>query len=224
MDDERCLPPEGSPNGTPPTAGFEIVRSQFFSQSSEPILFFGRLKMWVNSICLKKLPETDHVQIMVNSSLKTLTLYPSREDVRDALPWCSSGSGRRRPRQLSCPIFFAMIYALMEWVPNCRYRLTGKYLCENGKELLAFDLRSAEAFLYSGDIKWRYTPHFPADWRNRFGTPATEHSMEPLVHVFQEYAVFELEAPPVKPDAPAIPATKGEDEIWPGPISENYTP
>lgn len=117
-----------------------------------------------------------------------------------------------------------MIYALMEWVPNCRYRLTGKYLCENGKELLAFDLRSAEAFLYSGDIKWRYTPHFPADWRNRFGTPATEHSMEPLVHVFQEYAVFELEAPPVKPDAPAIPATKGEDEIWPGPISENYTP
>ena len=180
--------------------------------------------MWVNSVCLKKFPETDHVQIMVNSSLKTLTLYPSQEDVRDALPWCSSGSGRRRPRQLSCPIFFAMIYALMKWNPDFRYRLTGKHLCGNGEELLAFDLRSAEAFPYSGDMKWRYTPHFPGDWRDRFGMPAVEHSMEPLVHIFQEYAVFELEPPSVKPDTPAIPGTKGEDEIWPGPISENYTP
>ena len=38
----------------------------------------------------------------------------------------------------------------MEWNLDCRYRLTGKYLCENGEQLLAFDLRSAEAFYYSG--------------------------------------------------------------------------
>lgn len=224
MEDERYLPPEGFPSGTPPTDDFEVVRSQFFSQSSEPVLSFGRLKMWVNSVCLKKFPETDHVQIMVNSSLKSLALYPSRENVRDSLPWCSSGSGKRKPRQLSCPIFFAKIYALMKWNPDFRYRLTGKHLCGNGKELLAFDLQSAEAFLYSGDTKWRYTPHFPVDWRDRFGTPAAEHNMKPLVHVFQEYAVFELETPSVKPDAPAILGMKGEDEIWPGPISENYTP
>ena len=145
MEDERHLPPEESANSTPPTAGFEIVRSQFFSQSSEPVISFGRLKMWVNNVCLKKFPETDHVQIMVNSSLKTLTLYPSQEDVRDALPWCSSGSGRRRPRQLSCPIFSAMIYALMKWNPDFRYRLTGKHLCGNGEELLAFDLRDRKS-------------------------------------------------------------------------------
>ena len=224
MEDERRLPPEESANSTPPTAGFEIVRSQFFSQSSEPVLSFGRLKMWVNSVCLKKFPEVDHVQIMVNSSLKALALYPSRENVRDALPWCSSGSGKRKPRQLFCPIFFAKLYALMEWNPDCRYRLTGKHLWENEKELLAFDLRSAEAFLYSGDTKRRYTPHFPVDWRDRFGTPAAEHSTEPLVHIFQEYVVFELETPSVKPDVPAIPEVKGEDGIWPGPISKNYTP
>lgn len=224
MEDKRRLPPEGYANETLPTAGFEVVHSQLFSQCSEPALSFGRLKMWVNSVCLKKFPKTDHVQIMVNSSLKSLALYPSRENVRDALPWCSSSSGGRRPRQLSCPIFFAKIYALMEWDPNCRYRLTGKYLCENEEELLAFDLQSAEVFLYSGDMKWRYTPHFPVDWRDRFGTPASEHSMKPLVHVFQEYTVFELNIPSVKPDAPTIPGVEGEDEIWQGPISENYTP
>lgn len=223
MDDKRRLPTEESPNGAPPTTGFEVVRSQFFSQSSEAVLSFGRLKMWVNSVCLKKFPETDYVQILVNSSLKSLVLYPSQENARDALPWCSSGSGRRKPRQLSCPIFFAKIFALMEWNPDYRYCLTGKRLCENEEELLAFDLRSAEAFLYSGDMKWRYTPHFPVDWRDRFGTSASGRSMEPLVHIFQEYAVFELETPSVKLDALAIPGVKGEDEICPNPIPENYT-
>ena len=78
MDDKRRLPTEESPSGAPPTTGFEVVRSQFFSQSSEAVLSFGRLKMWVNSVCLKKFPETDYVQILVNSSLKSLVLYPSQ--------------------------------------------------------------------------------------------------------------------------------------------------
>ena len=191
MKNERYLPPEES--GILPASGFEVVRSQFFSQSSEPVLSFGRLKMWVNSVCLKKFHETDYVQILVNSSTKTFTLYPSQEGVLDALPWCSSGGGKRKPRQLSCPLFSAKIYALMDWNPDCRYRLTGKHLRENGEQLLAFDLRSAEAFLYDGDATRRYMPRFPVDWRDQFGTPASERRLEPLVHVFEEVVVIELE-------------------------------
>lgn len=224
MEDERHLPPEESANSTPPTAGFEIVRSQFFSQSSEPVISFGRLKMWVNSVCLKKFHETDYVQILVNSSTKTFTLYPSQEGVLDALPWCSSGGGKRKPRQLSCPLFSAKIYALMDWNPDCRYRLTGKHLHENGEQLLAFDLRSAEAFLYDGDATRRYMPRFPVDWRDQFGTPASERRLEPLVHVFEEVVVIELETPVVTRDAPAIHEEKGENGIWQSPASENCTP
>ena len=224
MEDEKYLSPGGTPSGISPAGGFELVHSQFFLQSTEPVLSFGRLKMWVNSVCLKKFQETEYVQILVNRSTRTITLRPSREDARDALPWCSAGSEKRNPRQLSCPIFFAKIYALMEWNPDCRYRITGKYLRENGEQLLAFDLRSAEAFYYSGDAARRYAPHFPADWRERFGTPAAEHRMELLVHVFQEYVVFELETPAAKPDAPAPQEAKGDERIWQAPTSENYTP
>lgn len=224
MEDEKYLSPGETPSGISPAGGFELVHSQFFLQSTEPVLSFGRLKMWVNSVCLKKFPEADHIQILLNSSTRTLTLYPSREDVRDALPWCSSGGGKRKPRQLSCPVFFAMIYALMEWDPDCRYRLTGKHLRENEEELLAFDLRSAEAFLYSGDATQRYKPRFPADWRERFGTPAPERRLEPLVHVFREHVVFELKTSAVRPDVPAIQKSEGGDGIWQSPASGNYTP
>lgn len=224
MGDEKCLLSEISSDGSFSADGYEVVRSQLFSQSSEPVLTFGKLKMWVNSVCLKKFQATDYVQILVNSSAKMLTLHPSREDVRDAVPWCSSDGGKRKPRQLTCPIFFAKMYALMEWNPDCRYRLKGKHLRENGEQMLAFDLRSAEAYLYRGDVAQRYTPRFPADWRDRFGMPAVEHRMEPLVRVFQEYVVFELEHPVAEPDVPAIQKSKGEDETWQIPESENYTP
>lgn len=110
MEGEKYLTPEGAPNDISPDAGFEVVHSQFFLQSTEPVLTFGRLKMWVNSVCLKKFPQADYIQILVNSRARMLTLHPSREDARDALPWCSSGGGKRKPRQLSCPIFFAKIY------------------------------------------------------------------------------------------------------------------
>lgn len=226
MENERYLPPEKVPSGIFSDDGFEVIRSQFFSSSSEPVLSFGRMKMWVNSVCLKRFQETEYIQILVNRGTRTLTLRPSREDARDALPWCSAGSKKRKPRQLSCPIFFAKIYALMEWNLDCRYRLTGKYLCESGEQLLAFDLRSAEAFYYSGDAARRYAPYFPADWRERFGMPAAEHRMEPLIHVFQEYVIFELETPIAKLGTPAPQEAKGDEGIWQTltSTSENYTP
>ena len=49
MEDERYLPPEKAPSGIFSDDGFEVIRSQFFSSSSEPVLSFGRMKMWVNS-------------------------------------------------------------------------------------------------------------------------------------------------------------------------------
>lgn len=213
MEDEKCLLPEEDSSGNFLDAGYEVVRSQFFSQSAEPVVTFGRQKMWVNSVCLTKLPEANYIQILVNRDTKTLTLRPSQENVADALPWCSTGNRKRKPRRLSCPVFFAMVCALMKWNPDYRYRITGKHLCENEEELLAFDLRLAEAYVYGDHAAKRYTPRFPSDWRDRFGIPAAEHSIEPLIHIFDEYVVFELDPPATRPDTPTIQELEGEDKI-----------
>lgn len=193
-------------------ADFEVVRGQFFVQSSEPAVTFGKGKMWVNSVCLKKFSGASHIQVLVNSSTKILALRSSREDARDALPWCSSTKGKRKPRKMTCPLFFSKICGLMDWNTACRYRLTGKHLCENGKELLAFDLRLAEAYVYSGNILQQRTPYLPADWRDQFGLPVAKHHVGPMIHVFDEYVTFELERSVVKPDDPPIQESEGGDE------------
>lgn len=195
MEDEKQVPLEESSDGSFSSKDCEVVRSQFFSQSSEPAVTFGRQKMWVNSVCLAKFPKTSYVKILINRGTKTLALYPGWEGDRNSLPWCSSNGKKRKPRQLSCPMFFAKIYALMEWSPSCRYRAVGKHLCGGRGELLAFDLRAAEVYAYNADTIQRYIPRFPADWRDQFGVSVAEHGLEPLVHMFDEYAVFELEHP-----------------------------
>jgi len=212
MEDKKSLPSEEYADNHFPNVGYEVVRSQFFSQSSEPAVTFGRQKMWVNGVCLTKFPEFDYVQILINRENKVLTLHPSQEGIRDSLRWCYSRNGKRKPRQLSCPVFWAKICALMEWDTSCRYRIAGKCLHSNGSRLLAFDLRVAEIYTYNTGTVRQRAPWFPADWRDWFGTPAEEHSVAPLVHIFDEYAVFELEPSSAKPDAPAKQALEGEGE------------
>lgn len=213
MEDKKRLPSEEYQFKSFADGNYEIVRSQFFSHSTEPAITFGRQKMWVNSICLAKFSETDYIQILVNKDTKVLILRPSQENAKDALPWCSAGSMRRKPRHLSCPVFFAMVCELMRWNPDCRYRVTGKYLFGNETELLAFDLRLAEAYVYGENTAQRHAPHFPADWRDQFGIPETEHDTEPLVRIFDGYTVFKLGPPEVKPDISAVQTSKGEDTI-----------
>ena len=105
MENEKYLPPEKTPSGIFSDDGFEVIRSQFFSSSSEPVLSFGRLKMWVNSVCLKKFQETEYIQILVNRSTRTITLHPSREDARDV----------KNENPVSCPARYFLRRSMRLW-------------------------------------------------------------------------------------------------------------
>ena len=46
--------------------GFQVVRGEFFAHIYEPSFTFNGNKVSVNTACIKKLPETEFVQILVN--------------------------------------------------------------------------------------------------------------------------------------------------------------
>jgi len=50
--------------------GFQVVRGEFFSHVFEPCISFNNYKVYVNTACIKKLPNVDYVQILVNSLAK----------------------------------------------------------------------------------------------------------------------------------------------------------
>ena len=152
--------------------GYQVVRGEFFAHTYEPSFTFNSSKVSVNTACIKKLPDTDFVQILVNPDEKKLAVRPCQEDEKDSFRWCSA-TAKRSPRQITCRIFFAKVVSLMGWNSSYRYKLLGKLIRSDNELLFVFDLTTPEIFVREekedGKIKASRTPSYPEEWQNQFG-------------------------------------------------------
>lgn len=176
--------------------GYQVVRGEFFAHVYEPSLSFNNYKVSVNTACIKKLPDFDYIQILVNPDEKKLAVRPCREDEKDSFRWCSA-TEKRSPKQITCRMFFVKVITLMGWDPNYRYKLLGKLIRSGDELLFVFDLKDPEIYVRTetadGKPKASRTPTFPEEWKNQFGLPASEHKSAVQISLFDGYAVFGLE-------------------------------
>ena len=174
---------------------FQVVRREFFAHLHEPSVSFNNCKFYVNSACLARFPESGYAQVLVNSSKKILALRPCNEGSRDSFMWCTDTSkGKRKPKPITCKLFFAKIVQLMGWNPDYRYKLLGKLIHANGEYLIAFDLTSTEVyqktFPEGAKPKVSRTPVFPSDWQDQFGLPFNKHRQSMQINIFDGYAIY----------------------------------
>lgn len=187
--------------------GFQVVRREFFAHLSEPAVTFNNCKFYVNSACLNKFPDTNHVQVLVNQNTRIMALRPCAENARDSFAWCSASKGKRKPKQTTCKLFFAKIVSMMDWNPDYRYKLLGRLIHANGEYMIAFDLTATEVYqrtLTEGaKPKNSRTPVFPAGWQDQFGLPYKEHQQSMQINIFDGYAIYSIKdsSPPGPPDA-----------------------
>ena len=174
--------------------GYQVVRGQFFAHLYELSLCFNRSKVYVNTGCLKRMQDVDYVQILVNAEEKKLVIRPAGEDEKDAFLWCTTKNNVRRPKQITCRVFFAKIVNLMSWNADYRYKLLGKVIRSGEEKLVVFDLTATEIYLRKmkeGEKeKTARKPVFPAEWENQFGLPVEEHRKLLQVTIFNGYTVF----------------------------------
>jgi len=176
--------------------GYQVVRREFFAHVYEPSITFSNCKVWLNTACLTQMPNVDYVQILVNPQDKKLAVRPSSEDEKDSFLWCTTKGTKRKPKQITCRLFFAKVIQLMDWNPDYRYKLLGKPIRNSSEHLLIFDLAATEIyqrFLTDGEKpKTSRTPVFPAEWKNQFGLPVEKHRRLLQVNIFDGYTVFGL--------------------------------
>ena len=176
--------------------GYQVVRGEFFAHMFEPSITFNNCRVSLNTACIRKVPEADYVQILVNPIEKKLAVRPCNEDEKDSFIWCSINrkTGRKQPKQITCRMFFAKVVQLMDWNSQYRYKLLGKLIESNGEKLFVFDLNSPEIFqrivIKDGKPRVTRTPVFPAEWQNQFGLPVEEHKKQLQIDIFDGYAVF----------------------------------
>ncbi len=175
---------------------FQVVRKEFFAHLFEPAATFSNCKFYVNNACLTRFPDVDYVQVLINQETKTMALRPCEAGARDSYAWCYISKGRRKPKPITCKLFFAKVVALLDWNPDDRYKLLGRLIHANGEYLLAFDMTSPETYprIVSDDDKPRRsrTPIYPADWKDQFGLPYYEHKQSMQINIFDGYAVYAI--------------------------------
>lgn len=178
--------------------GYQVVRREFFAHMNEPSIAFYDYRISVNTACLNKLPMSDYVQVLVNQTNKILAIQPCQEEERNSFAWCISGNGRRKPKQITCRLFFAKVFTLMNWNPEYRYKLLGKIIHANDKYLLVFDLTATEIYqritIDGKRAKTSRTPVFPAEWQNQFGLAYSEHQKSMQIDIFDGYAVYAIKS------------------------------
>ena len=126
---------------------FQVVRREFFAHLHEPSVTFNNCKFSVNSACLSRFPNYEYAQVLINKNKKILALRPCNESSRDSFLWSKLDSkGKRKPRAITCRLFFAKVMTLMDWNPDYRYKLLGKLIHANDQYLIAFDLTATEVY------------------------------------------------------------------------------
>jgi hypothetical protein len=177
--------------------GYQVVRGEFFAHTYEPSFTLSNCKVSLNTACIKKLPDVDFVQILVNPDEKKLAVRPCSEDEKDSFRWCSASEKKRSPKQITCRMFFAKVISLMGWNPNYRYKLLGKLISSDNELLFIFDLTTPEIYMSAAKEgekpKMSRTPAYPAEWKNQFGLPVEEHQKSIQVNIFDGYAVFGIQ-------------------------------
>lgn len=175
---------------------FQVVRREFFAHLREPSVTFNECKFQVNMACLTKFPNCDFAQVLVSQEEKILALRPCAEGTKDAYMWCGVSKGKRKPKAITCKLFFAKIVSLMNWNPKYRYKLLGRLIHANGEYLIAFDLNAPEVyqrtFVEGEKPKTSRTPVFPSEWQTQFGLPYNVHKQSMQINIFDGYAVYAI--------------------------------
>lgn len=175
-------------------SGYEVVREDYISDPETVQLNLNKGRLYINSYGLSRFPDEDYVRILVNDELRSLVIKPYKEKVRASYRWCG-GKSKRKARHVRCLPLFYLIYKMMNWDINARYRITGEIEEANGEKVIYFDLEDAVCFIKDTENgeEPKYHMQMPQEWEKHYGMPVMDFEKRQDIRTFQDAAVFDVE-------------------------------
>lgn len=155
-------------------AGFQVTKAELFAHTTEPAITVWEDRVKFNMACLRRFPGVTHIQLLIHPEQRRLIVRPCDKDAPDSLRWANGGGEKEiKNRDMTCRVFAAKLFDLMQWDKQYRYKMLGKPAVCDGEVLFLFKLTDFEVFVTTASRKRR--AYLPADWRDYFGTPVEEH-------------------------------------------------
>lgn len=127
--------------------GYQVVRRELFAHLREPAVVIRRDSVTFNTACIAGLEDAVYIQILVNQDNKRMVVRKCEENDKDALRWCIEKPDKRKSRKMSNKLFSAMMYDMMGWDMDCRYKILGYKITHEDETMYIFDLIETEIFM-----------------------------------------------------------------------------
>lgn len=200
--------------------GYQVVRRELFAHLREPAVVIRRDSVTFNTACIAGLEDAVYIQILVNQDNKRMVVRKCEENDKDALRLWVAKPDKRKSRKMTNKIFSAMMYEMMGWNLDYRYKILGHKITFEDETIYVFDLMETEIFL---DIKRKKAkkdtesqsttenannieetassdteeikrknriPFYPKEWKDSFGLPVEEHRKALEINMLDGYAEF----------------------------------
>jgi hypothetical protein len=148
-----------------------------------------------NNACVKLLPDTQHINILIDRIKKRIIVLPVHKHAKDALRWCNIKKGEVIKRTFSARKFGEKLYDMMEWIKEYKYRVLAYYQIIEGVRILVFNLSEHEMLVpefittKTGKVMKRSKVYLSSDMENRFGMPLVEHKVANDVELNAHYTL-----------------------------------
>lgn len=126
--------------------GYQVVRRELFAHQRDPAVVIRRDSIAFNAACIQGLEDVVYIHILINPDTRRMVIKKCAEDDKNALRWCVPRPEKRVSRKVSSKQFSSMLYNLLDWDEDCRYKILGYRISVDGEHVYIFDLLEPEVF------------------------------------------------------------------------------
>lgn len=172
--------------------GFEIARAAFFSSKDKPYMRFSENCLSFSTECVRRFGKDNRVELLVHPTLRKFAIRPTAIENRNNILISNANNLKYCPRTIAASAFYGVMFQLMGWNTDFKYRVYG-YPVEGGDgTVYIFDTEDCEAYIRAdslpGDREAFLTAKLPAkrerrvaavpkQWADSFGSPFYLHEL-----------------------------------------------
>ena len=146
--------------------GAKPIRREFFHERNTAAVTLSRLGIFFNPGCISLMKETEYVEMLLNPMELLLAVRKTTRQNRNAIPW--------KPLSVRARELTRIIYQLMGWQTDWKYKATAHYFSKNNQQVIIFDLASCVFQFREGK---KLIKSIPSEWISEFGEDFSEHAM-----------------------------------------------
>lgn len=162
--------------------GYQRVSAHFFPSADDLFLTISGGRMRFNTACLKKFEDVEYVELLINTVNNCIAIRPCEKDNPNAIHWGRLKEDKWIVSSMSCRGLSKVLFSLMSWEDEGKYRFKGHFRSNGTDKLLLFELdepvvtKTVEQVIVPEESEEEIVAQetvkiYPSSWTATFGTP-----------------------------------------------------